>query len=56
MVFTFKELAADERAALSGQVQQIVSKSDTGNLLDAIQRIPSRRSAPLDLAEGKDPA
>jgi DNA-binding response OmpR family regulator len=46
MVFTFKELAAEERAVLNGQVRQIVSKSDTGDLLDAIQRIHPRRSAP----------
>jgi PAS domain S-box-containing protein len=45
LVFTFKELAAEERAALDGQVSRIVSKSDTNDLLAAIQQIPLRRRA-----------
>jgi PAS domain S-box-containing protein len=56
MVFTFKELAADERSSLSGQVRRIVSKSDTGDLLEAIERIPSRRGAPGAVSEGREPA
>jgi len=45
LVFTFKELAEAERAALSGQVSRIVSKSDTGDLLAAIQRLSRGRAA-----------
>jgi len=56
IVFTFKELAADEREALSGRVRRIVSKSDTVTLLDAIERIPSRRRAPDAVSEGSEPA
>jgi DNA-binding response OmpR family regulator len=55
LVFTFKDLAADERAALNG-VRRIVSKADTGDLLEAIQRIPSRRSGPNPAADGNDRA
>ncbi|HTS87180.1 MAG TPA: PAS domain S-box protein [Gemmatimonadales bacterium] len=54
MVFTFKELGADERATLTGQVHQIVSKSDTGNLLDAIARIPPRDSKPHPVPEARE--
>jgi PAS domain S-box-containing protein len=45
LVFTFKELGEEERATLGGQVRRIVSKSDTGDLLDAIEHISTRRGA-----------
>jgi CheY-like chemotaxis protein len=43
LVFTFKDLGDEERASLTGQVRRIVSKKDTGDLLEAIGRLSSRR-------------
>jgi len=42
LVFTFKDLDEEEREVLSGNVQTVVSKSEAGALLEALQRLAHR--------------
>lgn len=56
LIFTFKELSARERESLQGRVESIISKSDTGNLLNAIERLPARVSSPNVTTNGEPQA
>ena len=46
LVFTFRDLAAEELASLPGQVQQVLSKSATEELLEALNRLAPRADGP----------
>jgi PAS domain S-box-containing protein len=48
LIFTFKDLTEAEQSALRGQVATIVTKSDTSELLEVLNRLPpqARRRTP----------